>query len=106
MPELRTRTDPQVLTTAEVAATLRMSPRWFRATRRRLQAAGFPAPIAGIPRPYRWSSAAVRQWLENQTVKGSEEARDERLDERASTIAANMGRRRRQTKGSSAARGA
>jgi hypothetical protein len=88
--------DPRVLTSAEVAARLRRSPRWFSLVRKRLQAAGFPPPLPGILGRPLWSTAAVDRWIagEPPTAAG-EEAMTIRLAERSRVISETKGRRRR-----------
>lgn len=86
--------EPAVLTTAEVAAKLRRSTRWFRAARRRLQARGFPAPLPELSRPPLWSATAVDAWLARQADGGGEARIEAELAERARQIASRKGRRR------------
>lgn len=87
--------EPAVLTLDEVARTLRMSTRWFRVCRPRLHEAGFPQPLAGLPRPYRWSASAVQHWIEGAGARSEADAREAMLSARADAIVARMGQRRR-----------
>lgn len=61
------------------------------ATRARLQAHGFPAPLPGIQRPLRWSRLAVEAWLNG--VKDSHVA--DPLDTEAALLAARLAARSR-----------
>lgn len=88
-------TEPAVLTLEEVARELKMSPRSFREHRARLQASGFPAPLAGLPRPYRWSTSAVRRWIDAAGGQSEAQAREAMLAARTEAIAARIGQRRR-----------
>jgi len=51
-----------IYTTADVAALLSHSTRWFRANRKRLNAEGFPPPVSCVGHP-RWYGADLLAWL-------------------------------------------
>lgn len=54
----------RLLLREEVARLLRLSPRVFRRRQAELEAAGFPAPVPGLPD--RWDRAAIEAWLDRQ----------------------------------------
>jgi hypothetical protein len=58
----------EALTDIEVACRLNVAPEWLVANREKLQAMGFPEPVAGAPE--RWDAFAVYQWHVAMTRMG------------------------------------
>lgn len=72
----------------DVCALLDVTPDWFYRNRTQLEARGFPAPIAGLPR-HRWHAAAVQAWLDRAggVPAPATTALEDELRERAQRIA-------------------
>ena len=83
---------PRMMTSAEIAAFLRRSVRWFYRHRRQLHALGLPQP-APVPGHPRWHPAGVYRWLEGpMPATSAQDAPDTDwatiLDRRAAELAA------------------